>query len=84
MEVLRLEKIYNHPTYGRCADVPSTRAQECIKTNQDLLVKFEDESMLLTVADLLNKRKYISNKEWGGKNPYRLWGYSWRPVKQEV
>jgi hypothetical protein len=78
MEVLRIQKLWQG-----CADVPSTRAEECIKKGEDLLVKFEDQEMLITVGDLVNRRKYVSKKEWGGKKPYRLWGYTWRPRKQE-
>jgi hypothetical protein len=79
MEVLRIKKLWQG-----CADVPSTKAQECIRKGVDLLIKFEDQEMLLTVADLTNKRKYISKQEYDkGKKPYRLWGYPWKPVKQE-
>ena len=66
-----------------CVDVPSTKAEKCIKSGEDLIVKYGDQQMTLTVGDLANKRKYVSKQEYGGNKPYKLWGYTWKPVKQE-
>jgi len=81
-----MEEFRIHKLWQGCADVPSTRAERCIKNNEDLLVKFGDDSMLLTAKDLSEKRKYVSKQTYGEEDgkPYKLWGYPWKPIKQEA
>jgi len=68
--------------YKGLVEVRDYDIEECIKNNKNFEIIFQEESMILTPEDLVNKRKSISNtfqsKIKNAKN-YKLYGYYWNP-----
>ena len=63
-----------------CIDLRDYNVRECIKNNENYLITFQGENMLITPDGLVNNcrnRQPVSSRL--EKEGYELWSYKWEP-----
>lgn len=73
-------KITIKKLYRKCIDLRDYNIKKCIQENQNYIVTFQGDIMILSPSDLQTKcvnKQLVSPTK--GQVPYELWSYEWKP-----